>query len=114
MRHHHSIRLSVVWSIILLGFNILAMVQIAHAQYGSANSTVTAEILEECKELGVKPEQCSEATILAKKRCSGPNCGTETPPPTLDPTTLSTMIASAIALGIGVFVGKIGKVKKRS
>ena len=101
------------WSILVLALSILGATALAYAQYGSSNSTATPEQLQECKKLGIEPEQCSDYTILAKSRCLGPNCGGNTPPPKLDTITLSTMIGSGIALGVGIFVvRKIRKVRK--
>lgn len=76
----------------------------------------TIQQLEECRRLGIELEQCSDTTIIAKLRpCLGLNCETETPPPMLDPVSLSTMIGSGMALVIGIFaVKKIRKVRKRA
>jgi len=91
------------------------MTQIAHAQYGNPSVNTTQEQLEECKKLDIAPEQCSDNTILAKLgRCLGPNCGIDTPPPTLDTITVSIMIGSGIALVTGIFaVRKIRKARKK-
>lgn len=42
---------------------IFAYIQTASAQDGS----VTPEILEQCRELGIEPEDCSEQAILEKR-----------------------------------------------
>lgn len=99
-----------------LSVGFLSLMPIVHAQYGSSNTTTTPEQFDECKRLGIEPDQCSDATILAKLgRCLGPNCGTGTPPPKLDPVSLSIMIGSGMAFVIGVLaVKKIRKVRKRA
>jgi hypothetical protein len=57
------------------------MMPLAHAQYGGPAVNATQEQLEECKRLGIEPEQCSDTTILAKQRFFiGPN----PPSPTFD------------------------------
>lgn len=84
---------------------------IANAQYGNSNSTITPELLQECKRLGIDVGACSENAIMSKIPRSCPSCLTETTPP-LDPIVISIMIGSGIALVTGIFaVGRIKGVK---
>lgn len=104
--------LSIKWSVLILLLSTLTTVSITYA-YASTSTTSTPEQLEECKTLGIELDQCSEATILAKQRCTGPNCGVESPPPILDTVSLSMIIGSGIALVAGMFaVRKLKKVRK--
>ncbi len=92
------------------------MMQLASAQYGNSNSTVTTEQLEECKNLGIKPDKCTENAIL-EHRCLGgvgAPCGGSYRPSELDPVVLSILVGSGLALVTGTLcVRKVRKVRKK-
>lgn len=111
--------LSIAWPVIVLLLvvgNVTATMSFAYAQAPSSTPAPTAEQLQECKTLGIDAKQCSEATILAKQRCLGPDCGVEsTQQPALDPITLSIIVGSGIALIVGVLaVKRLRKVRKKA
>lgn len=80
------------WSIL-----VLITMSVAYAQL--SDSFPTPRQLEECKKLGIAPDQCSEAAILAAPRTSG---SVQSPPPELGPVMLSIFVGSGAALVVGV------------
>jgi hypothetical protein len=65
---------------------LTSTMSVAHAQYGAtggSTGTASPEQLRECEQLGVLRENCSDVTILAKKRLTAaqenPATGSGTP-----------------------------------
>ena len=77
-------------------------------------TTITsAQQLQECQKLGIKPEKCSDDTILSK-HCLSPNCGIEGRLPKLELPIYEIMIGCGIALAVGIItvrrLQKVGEV----
>lgn len=74
----------------------------AFAQYFGGGGTASPEQIEECKTLGIEENQCSDTTILAKKRLinaqNNPSTGSGTP-------MLSTETGQ-----MAIFIGVLGAI----
>jgi hypothetical protein len=84
---------------------ITSTMSVAYAQYtggGGSVGTASPEQLQECQQLGIPTENCSDVTILAKKRLTAaqenPATGSGTP-------MLSTTSGQLI-----VFIGVLGAI----
>ncbi len=81
-------------------------------------TTTTPQMLQECKDLGISPEKCSENEIL-KHRCFGAvgsPCGTNNEPsqPELSPFVVQILAGSGIAFVASIFgVRKLRAIKKK-
>ncbi|HVX02858.1 MAG TPA: hypothetical protein VHA09_06860 [Nitrososphaera sp.] len=80
-------------------------------------TTPTPQMLQECKDLGISPEKCSENEIL-KHHCFGAvgsPCGTNNEPsqPELSPFVVQILAGSGIAFVASIFaIRKLRAIKK--
>lgn len=117
---HHHLLLSIITSILIFSFPISSTVA-AYVQSSpiaiatTINSTIaTIQQLQECKKLGIKPEKCSDDSILSKY-CLGPNCGVEGRLPKLELPIYTIMIGCSVALVVGVImVIRLRKLRKKN
>lgn len=74
-------------------------------------------MLQECKELGISPEKCSEIEILKHRCLGGPGapCGpSSASQPELDPFVVEVLAGSGMALVASIFgIRKLRTVKKK-
>ncbi|UVS69262.1 hypothetical protein [Nitrososphaera viennensis] len=91
----------------------------AYAQTSQSPSPPTQQMLQECKELGISPEKCSENEIL-KHRCLGAvgsPCGSSSSvasQPELSPFVVEILAGSGIAFVASIFgIRKLRAIKKK-
>jgi hypothetical protein len=101
---------------LLLLFNIFSFNDV-FAQSSSSKSPTSAQ-LEECKQLGIEPEKCSEKAILSKNciypdgSCTHSYSGIPKDDPNISLIPVYIGIAGAFVAGI-VYVKKTGKWKAK-
>lgn len=76
----------------------------------------TKEQLQECQELGIRPEKCSDTELL-KQECLGPSCNIESQPPIVFDAPLISLfigVGSAVVAGVWLLTkrGKLNDGKK--
>lgn len=72
----------------------------------------TWQLLEKCKELGIKSGNCSESEIL-KGECLGPSCNVESQPPILfDAVIVSLLIGAGVVVVVAWFLIWEKKIKQ--
>lgn len=114
-KHHH---LSITTTILISSF-LISSFAAAYAQTSPITNTTNSTIapiqqLQECKKLGIKPEKCSDDSILSK-HCLGPNCGVEGRVPKLELSIYMIMIGCSVALVVGVImVIRLRKLRKKN
>jgi hypothetical protein len=82
---------------------------LAYAQYGGtggSTGTASPEQLQECEQLGIPRENCSDVTILAKKRLTA----AQENPATGSGTPLLSTEAGSLTVFIGVLAAIFGGV----
>jgi hypothetical protein len=88
---------------------LTSTMSVAYAQYGGTGGTTgtaSPEQLRECEQLGVLRENCSDVTILAKKRLTAaqenPSTGSGTPMLSTESGQMTVFIAVLAAIFGGV------------
>jgi len=88
---------------------LTSMIPVAYAQYPSGGASVgsaSPEQLTECQQLGIPQENCSDVTILAKKRLTAaqenPSTGSGTPMLSTETGQMAVFIGVLAAIFGGV------------